>query len=74
MIVYVIRLEDKVWSFNKGWTEEADNLPAIYPDLEAAQKVLKSTPAKPSKPIFNAEFWGWDTNKIDIVAFNFDEV
>jgi len=74
MIVYVIRLEDKVWSFNKGWTEEATSLPAIYIDLKAAQKALKSTPSKPSKPVWTAEFWGWDTNKIDIIAFNFDEV
>ena len=74
MIVYVIRYEDKVWSYNKGWTEEVNNLPAIYPDLKTAEKVLKGTPSKPSKPIWNAEFWSWDISKIEIVPFNFNEV
>lgn len=73
MLVYVIRLDDKIWA-PKGWAPEADTLPTIYPDLKAAEKMLKSTPAKPSKPIWNAEFWGWDPDKIEIVEFNFDEV
>jgi len=87
VIVYTIRIVDKgfdevdpnasktlYWSFNKGWAEEGENLPAIYPDEKAAQKALKSTPSKASKPIFTAEFWGWDTSKIEIVPFNFEEM
>jgi hypothetical protein len=72
MIVYVIRLEDKIWA-PKGWSEEATTLPTIYPTREAAEKVLKSTPSKQSKPRFNAHFWGWDQDKIEIVEFNFAE-
>jgi hypothetical protein len=67
MIVYVIRLEDKIWA-PKGWSEEATTLPTIYPTREAAEKVLKST-----QPRFNAHFWGWDQDKIEIVEFNFAE-
>ena len=74
MIVYVIRLGDETWSFNKGWRKEAEVLPAIYPDLKTAEKALKGTPSKPSMPIWNAEFYGCDVNKIEIVPFTFEEV
>jgi len=74
MIVYVIRLGDETWSFNKGWSKADKTLPAIYPDLKAAEKALKGTPAKPSKPIWNAEFYGQDVSKIEIVPFTFEEV
>ena len=70
MIVYIVELEDLKWSSKKLWGE----FPDIYPDLAAAEKILKCTPSTPSKPIWNAEFYGFDVSKIEIVPYKFDRI
>ncbi len=63
-------MEDLKWSSKKLWGE----FPDIYPDLKAAEKMLKGTPSKPSLPIWNAKFFGQAVDKIVIVAYDFTEI
>lgn len=63
-------MEDLKWSSKKLWGE----FPDIYPTRKAAERMLKSTPALPSKPVWNAKFYGLEVSKIEIVPYKFERI